>query len=421
MIVDEPTPQERLYAIVRQGLCIGCGLCQSIAGKEKISVARSTSGYELPVVIGDIDHETVDKIYDVCPGTRIDGLPPRLLATDTRVDNVWGPWRRIVRAWASDPEVRFEGSTGGVLTALGMYLLESGRVDFVLHARASRTHPTFGERHLSFEASDVVAGAGSRYGPTAVLVDIDEILERNQPFAFIAKPCDIDALRNYARHDDRVDRLVRYWLTLVCGGFAPPAFTDAFIESNGISPRDVVAFRYRGRGCPGPTRVETEDRVVEKHYLDFWGDDASQWTLPHRCKICPDGIGEGADIAAADTWPGGSPRREETADDPGTNAVIARTEAGQTLLEEAVEAGVLTIEYDVAPDEMNFYQIHQMRKKYAVWARFQGLAAMDRIVPQTNGLRIAELAREMPDEFNAHQTEGTKDRVKRGKASIEHP
>ena len=129
---EQPTASERLYAIVEQGLCIGCGLCQSLAGRERVWVTKTLNGFLAPVVVGDLDHETVDRIYAVCPGTRVEGLPESLIEPDTRADNVWGPWRRMVRAWASNPEVRFEGSTGGVMTALGAYLLASKRVDFCL-------------------------------------------------------------------------------------------------------------------------------------------------------------------------------------------------------------------------------------------------------------------------------------------------
>ncbi|NIR29060.1 MAG: coenzyme F420 hydrogenase, partial [Gammaproteobacteria bacterium] len=179
-------------------------------------------GYERPVVVGDLDHETVDAIYDVCPGVHVEGLPERLEDADTRLDPVWGPHQRMVRAYAADAAVRFRAATGGALTALTLFLVETERVAFALHAKASSTHPTFGERHLSFETAHVIEGAGSRYGPTATLVDVREVLDRGAPFAFCAKPCDIAALRNYARHDPRVNRLVKYWLTPVCGGFLPP-------------------------------------------------------------------------------------------------------------------------------------------------------------------------------------------------------
>ena len=230
---------------------------------------------------------------------------------------MWGPWRRIVRAWAADPDVRFEGSTGGVLTALGQYLLRTGRVDAVLHTRPSLRDPTGGQPTLSFTEDDVFGSGGSRYGPTAPLLDIDHVLAQGRRIAVVAKPCDLGALANLARHDARVDELVRYRLTMVCGGFGPPAFTDSFLERIGVERRDLTAFRYRGRGCPGPTRAETAERVEERHYLDFWATTRACGRCRGGCKICPDGIGEIADIAAADTWPGGSPTREASATDPG--------------------------------------------------------------------------------------------------------
>ncbi|MCP5028436.1 MAG: coenzyme F420 hydrogenase, partial [Actinomycetia bacterium] len=211
--------------------------------------------------------------------------------------------------------------------------------------------------------------------------------------------------------------LVRYWLTPVCGGYGPTDFTDRFLAGIGIAREDLTGFRYRGRGCPGPTVAETVDRVVERHYLDYWGDDESQWSLPWRCRLCPDGIGESADIAAADTWIGGSPHRDETSDDPGTNAVIARTRAGADLLAAAVADGVLTIEREIEPHELSTYQPHQVKKKERVGSRFEGLAAEGRIVPKTTRLRLHELGARLSAEERAKEQAGTRDRVARGVVS----
>lgn len=420
-MTDSSTPTERLHAIVEQGLCIGCGLCQVVAPPGVISVRKVSTGYEAPVVTGSLDHATVDTIYDVCPGTRVDGLPERLVDERTNVDNVWGPWHRMVRAWAADPEIRHRGSTGGVLTALGQFLLDSGRVDVVLHVKASSTEPTFGEPTLSFTAADITEGAGSRYGPTAPLRSLNDVLDRGRPLAFIGKPCDVGALRNWARHDARVDELVAYSLTMVCGGFGPPAFTRGFLDRIGVNPESLTGFRYRGFGCPGPTRAETADRVEERHYNDYWGDDASQWSLPWRCKICPDGIGESADVAASDSWIGGSPDRVESETDPGTNAVIARTAAGRELLEAAATAGAIEIETDITPDDMSIYQPHQMRKKYAAGPRHAGLAEAGRITPATERLRLDDLAAELPVEVSARQRLGVHERIAAGKATLPPP
>lgn len=419
--MNQTTPEDRLYRIVREGLCIGCGICQSIAGSDKIEIAKVENGYQRPIVVGDLDHDDMDKIYDICPGTRVDGLPESEIRPETKIDNVWGPWRRMVRAFAADPKNRFEGATGGVLTALAQYLIRTERVKFILHARASETEPTFGQQQISLTEIDVFNSAGSRYGPTAILVDLEEVLARDEPFAFIGKPCDIAALRSFGRHDDRIGRLVKYWLTPVCGGFMPPDGMADFLQRHDLPADELTSFRYRGRGCPGPTRAETPDKVIEAHYLDLWGSDESKWNLPWRCKICPDGIGDAADIAASDTWIGGSPNRVDSQTDPGTNAVIARTTAGYELLADAERDGALSIEYDIAPDEVSIYQPHQMHKKYKIWARFQGLKDESCIVPETNRLRLKELADELPEWTNNYERKGTSNRVKIGRGAEDTP
>jgi coenzyme F420 hydrogenase subunit beta len=392
-----------------------------VAGKERVRVTKTLNGFLAPVVEGDLDHETVDRIYAVCPGTRAEGLAERLIEPDTRHDNVWGPWRRMVRAWAADPEVRFEGSTGGVMTALGVYLLASKRVDFILQVKTSSSEPSFGEPTLSFSEAEVFEAAGSRYGPAAPLLDIGAALDRNQPFAFFAKPCDVAALRNYAEQDERVDRLVKYCVVMVCGGYGTPRGTVEFFKRVGIDPDSVTGLRYRGRGCPGPTRIDTPTGSHEYHYIDYWGEDETTWTLPFRCKVCPDGIGEAADIAASDSWIGGGPNRIDSVDDPGTNVLVARTRAGEELIAAAAADGALTLDYDIVPDILSVYQPHQVNKKYAVWPRHQGLRDAGRIAPQTARLRIEELAADLPEATNRFQREGTRKRIESGKASEPTP
>lgn len=417
------TPAARLNRISEDAMCIGCGLCQSIAGPEAVRMELVANGTQRPVVYGELTHETVDHIMDVCPGTRVEGLPQTDITADTQHDLVWGPYQQMALAYASNPKVRHQGSTGGVLSGLGMYLVESGEVDFILHAKAAQAQPTFGERAVSVNAAEVLAAAGSRYGPTAPLLDVLEQLDKGQTFAFIGKPCDIAALRNLAQYDERVNQQVKYMLTPVCGGFMPPEGMARFLQQDlGIDPAQVAKLRYRGFGCPGPTRVEMTDGTVhEKTYTDFWGTDESMWVLPFRCKVCPDGIGEAADIAASDTWPGGSPDPAMEADDLGTNALVIRTQRGQDLVQRAVAAGHLTVTDEVDPHYMDSVQPHQRNKKYAVGARHEGLRAEGKTVMRTARLRLDELMADLAPEVIEAQREGTRERVRIGKASEPTP
>lgn len=410
------TAEGRFTLIAQQGLCIGCGLCEVIAGPDRIRMKLTPTGDERPVVEGQLDNDTVDAIYRACPGVVVTGLPVDLAAEAT-VDLVWGPWHRIALAWAGDPAVRHGGSTAGVLTALGMFLLESGEVEAVLHAGPSRSLPSGGEWRISRSVEDVLAAIGSRYGPTAVLAGLDEALATAETIAVIAKPCDLSALRLRARDDERIGRQVRYWLAMVCGGFMSPEGLAERLAWFDVDPAEVSAVRYRGDGCPGPTVFERPEREpVSVSYLEFWGDDESTWSLPYRCKICPDGTGEAADIVAADTWPGATPTVQRMASDPGTNVVITRTLAGERLLDSAVGSGHLELGAPATIADLDMWQPHQVVKKQASWARQMGRRVAGAVPIAIDGLRSTELARSQPVGALLEQARGSIARVRDGRA-----
>jgi coenzyme F420 hydrogenase subunit beta len=412
-----------LAEIVEGGLCIGCGLCVSIAGADQVHMVLTAEGRERPTARRGLNAAILERINAVCPGTRVEGAAADAEATPAGAaesgaaasagleDVVWGSARALAIAYAADPTVRHRGSSGGVLTALGQFILSSGRAKFILHVAASARRPIRTERTLSFDAASVLNAAGSRYGPAAPLVDFTALLDRAEPFALIAKPCDIAAVRNLAHIDARVDRYLRYALTFVCGGVSDLTKSEEVAAGLGIPGGELSLFRYRGYGNPGPTRLETHDgRVAELTYQQMWQDEAT-WRIQARCKICPDAIGESADLAASDVWPGGGPGGE----DAGFNGIIVRTARGLELYRAAVEAGALA----VTPREVGFrdfdeFQPHQVRKKRAVWARLAGMQAAGRPVPETVNLRLAECARLNTFALNLDEARGAWRRARAG-------
>jgi coenzyme F420 hydrogenase subunit beta len=398
--------------IVASGLCIGCGLCRAIAGPDRLEIAMTSKGRERPIVRTPLDTATLERINAVCPGTHVDGAASGAQSNDAATDLIWGPAEHLAIGYASDPDVRYRGSTGGVLTALGQYLLESGRVKFILHVAASKTAPMRTERRVSFDAASVLGGAGSRYGPAAPLIDFTSILDRAEPFALIAKPCDVSAVRNLARFDPRVDRYMRYALTMVCGGASELTKSQEILDEFGIDERELSLFRYRGHGNPGPTRVETTDgRAFELTYQQMWAQE-STWKIQSRCKICPDAMGESADLVVSDVWPGGGP----TGEDDGFNGIIVRTRCGGELYEAALAAGAIV----ESPRRVSFrdfdeFQPHQVRKKRAVWARLAGRKAAGQPVPEANGLRLRDCARQNSLQENLSEARGARQRSNSGR------
>ena len=385
-----------LERIVQSGLCIGCGLCQSLAGSERVRMVMTPEGRERPAVLQPLDRATVDYIYRVCPGIVVEG--PDLAEHPTaQWHAVWGPAYRMAKGHAGDPEVRFRCSASGALSALAIYLLETRQVDFVLHVAASREKPMRSERHVSFDRAQVLEGAGSRYGPAAPLIDLVQLLDRGRPFAFIGKPCDVAALRNLAKYDGRVDELVRYCLSFMCGGASEFTKSLDLIDGFGVKEDEVSLLRYRGHGNPGPTRVETRDgRAFEVTYKQLWEDEGN-WRIQFRCKICADAIGESADVVVSDVWPAGDPKGE----DAGYNGFIARTPKGLALLQEAEKAGAIKLIEPMTFDDFDDVQPHQRRKKEALAARLAAMTDSGAVQPSFTRLRLeaAASAEVGPEEY----------------------
>ena len=397
-----------LSDITENGLCIGCGICQSIAGNENISISMTEKGRLEPKENKPLNNEIFDKIKKTCPGVIVEGLPKEAIANKSKYDLVWGYYLSLFYAWSTDKDIRFKSSTGGLLNGLSLYLLESKKVRFILHTGTDPKQPMRSVSRYSYNKQELLnSGSCSRYGPSSPLDKFNEALNKNEPFAFVGKPCDISAIRQLSKIDRRVNELCKYLLTLVCGGFGEFTKSQDFIDSFNVKEEELSIFRYRGYGNPGKMYIKTNSgEEHDKEYNSFWGEE-STWRVPFRCKICPDAIGDSSDLAALDTWPGGSPVGE----DEGFNAAIIRTKKGYDLVHDARDAGYIKIGNDLKIDDINDFQPHQVSKKKAVYARHQGMKNVNRPTLNTKNLRIKELYDLNTKEFNENEAKGISSRL----------
>jgi coenzyme F420 hydrogenase subunit beta len=236
------------------------------------------------------------------------------------------------------------------------------------------------------------------------------VLDRGRPFAFIGKPCDISAIRNYATLDPRVDELLRYTLNFFCGGASEFGKTLDTVRKAGLTESEVSHLRYRGDGCPGPMVVKSHaGEVFEFDYNEMW-EDENRWQLQFRCKICPDSIGELADVTVADVWPGGRPDTEGL----GFNGFIARTPRGARLLDAAVRAGAITLTEDLDFDGLELAQGSHSRRKRGLASRLRALGDAGLIVPRFENLRLEAADALLDDEERRSNYEGMRKRLQLG-------
>lgn len=374
---------ERVEDVVERGLCTGCGACESLLGKDVLGMALSPEGFMRPRRRRSLKASEQRAVMQVCAGHSQPGPAP----SEATPHRIFGTMLHLAKGHATDQEIRFKSATGGILTALAVYLLESGEVDAVLQVGVSAGNPLENEVRFNTTRAGIVACAGSRYGPSAPLKDVHAALDGGRRFAFVGKPCDVATLRNLAHVDPRVDRQIPYMLAMFCGGNPSIAATYNIVRRFGEDHRDVDEFRYRGHGWPGPTYLRTrQGREHRQTYDETWFSNLT-YELMFRCKICADGVGEHADVVAGDCWvmEDGKPSHREAGD--GWNMHIARTERGRQLIEDAVVAGYIHEEpFSVAELEA-MHDDHGTKKRSVLW-RLAGLALTGQPFPDHGALRV---------------------------------
>lgn len=376
---------DSLVSIVGNGLCCGCGLCQSLAGDKALEMHVSPAGRMRPVIKQSLPESVEQQILSTCPGIVVQGPE----APAPQQDAVWGPAHRMARGHATDPDIRYMAASGGAISAISQYLLETHQVRFVLQVATDQAKPLRAKPQISTSRTDILTGAGSWYGPVAPLQDVHALLDAGEPFAVVGKPCDIAAMRNLARQDPRVDQLVPYMLSFFCEGVPDDTMVTQLLDHHGLQAADVAQLRYRGLGCPGPTRVVSRDgRTFDLSYQQVWYGDF-KWTMQFRCKICPDATGELADIAAGDVWDGGKPRSESP---DGDNAIIARTAKGAQLLADMEAAGKVSLA-PLGYRDLDRVQPHQVRRKRGLWGRLAAMALRGAVGPTYRHVRLWQSAR----------------------------
>ena len=173
----------------------------------------SEAGFLRPEQIDALSAEEERLIARTCPGIG--------LTQDSQEGTdhpIWGPLVAVRTGIATDASLRHHASSGGVLSALLLYLVELKIVDYVVHTTASNVSPIENAIVESANRAGVFAAAGSRYAPSAPLAALHRQLAQPGRFALVAKPCDVAAVRALGHHDHRVNEKIPIILSFFCGG-----------------------------------------------------------------------------------------------------------------------------------------------------------------------------------------------------------
>jgi len=368
--------------VVDWGLCTGCGACYYACSKRGVSLVNiETVGirprFDAAQCAG------CKECLSICPGYHVDaGSAEGEHADATEGDHEIGPALEIWEGYAADPEIRYRGSSGGLLSALALYCLEKEGMEFVLHTAADETEPWINKTVQSRNRSEILARTGSRYAPASPCDELHLIEESARPCVFIGKPCDTAAVAMLREKRPALDRNLGLVLTFFCAGTPSTKGTLGLMKSLDVNPQKVASVHYRGDGWPGRFRVTSGNGGGQKSfsYLESWSRLSHD--RPFRCHLCPDGLGRVADISCGDAW-----ERFGNGQDSGRSVAVVRTRKGQEILHRAMAARYVDLE-TVGATAIPAGQPSQINRNREVFGRLLAMRLLMVPAPKFTGFSL---------------------------------
>ncbi len=370
-----------IKAVVKDGLCTGCGTCTGICPTNAIEmVIDHRNGIYVP----QLDEERCNDCgicYEVCPGHSVDfrDLNQKIFGKEPE-DILIGNYLNCYVGHSTNYDIRYNSASGGLVTALLTFALGKGMIDGALVTRMKRDNPFEPEPFIARTKEEIISAAKSKYCPVPANIALREILEREGKYAVVGLPCHTQALRKAERINTRLKERIVLHFGLVCNHAPSFLATDYLLQKLGVSKERVSKIDYRGKGWPGQMSITLGDGSTKlvPHFAElYWGVVYQDFFYPSRCAICRDKICELSDISFMDAW-----LPELSQEKVGESIIVVRRRAGQELLQSALTAKAVELEKIPKDKVMQSQSLALVRKRYN--ARFSLFKRFGKEVPNYN-------------------------------------
>lgn len=259
--------------------------------------------------------------------------------SDEQINKIIGDYISCYFTYATDEALRQRAASGGSVSALLVYLLESGQVDGALVCQTvvtdGKARPEF---RIATTRQEIIDAQGSKYAAVYFAAHAFPLIrEFEGKLAVVALPCDAKILARWRSRKPEIDAKIGPVITLFCGHNSEPELTDATVAKLNKGYGDLVDYQYRFGHWRGNLKATFSDGTEVVKPFKYFSDYRNLYFFAQeKCHHCFDHFGYYCDISAGDIW---SPHMK---DHPIKHtALVTRSELGQQLLEDAVGDGAL--------------------------------------------------------------------------------
>lgn len=359
---------DNLQDVIDNDLCCNCGLCEGICPENALKLKLDYDKGVYQPIINETACNDCKICYMVCPGHEVNFKALNKYFFSKEVDDLrMGVFSDCYIGHSQDEKVRYDASSGGMVSSLLIYALEQGIIQGALVTRMKKNNPLEPEPFIARSREEILEAAKSKYSPVPVNKLIQEIQKaEGERFAVVGLPCHLHGIRKAEIMDKSLEDKIILHLGLFC------SHTDNFrqiydlLDKLKINREDLVKINFRGQGWPGKILIKLKngDKInlpfqEAMNYHTLWVN-----TL-FRCLFCCDLTAELSDVSFGDPWLDEIIKEEKI----GKNLIIARTAKSNTLLSDAAKKGYLDL-HKISPDKIKKSGMMMESKKQDIKVRF---------------------------------------------------
>ncbi len=245
-------------------------------------------------------------------------------------------------SYANDPDVRRQAASGGSVTALLAYALQSKRVSGCLVMKRTVNNGKVRPRYvIARSVQELLESRGSTYISSDFVKDALPLIHAFRgKLACVLLPCDARALAGRMKRDIALARKIVLRVGLFCGHNSTAVLTDRVTSSlTEKAGAPLTAFSFRTGLWRGQMTAEFKNgaRWV-RPFSTFSLYQNLYFFCDRKCLFCRDHFCREADISLGDIWL--SAMKRETVKH---NSVLVRTVVGAEMVKQSVLEKQLTV------------------------------------------------------------------------------
>jgi coenzyme F420 hydrogenase subunit beta len=316
--------------IKKNNLCMGCGACIAICPNEAIKlIIDNNKGIYIPKI--DLKEcNECSLCYEICPGQGVDfNNINRELFKKQPKNPLIGNYLNCYVGHSTNYNIRYNSSSGGLITQILIFALEEGIIDGALVTRMKKDNPLEPDPFVARNREEIIEASKSKYCPVPLNFGLKEILKskNGEKFAVVGLPCHIHGIRKAEKINRKLKEKIELHMGIFCGMTPNFLGTKFLLDKYEIKEETVKNINYRGNGWPGSMSIELNNN--DKLLLnDYWDSSFGlHFFTPNRCLLCNDGLCELADISFGDPW-----ITEFSNEKIGKSIIITRTKNSEKIL-----------------------------------------------------------------------------------------